>query len=157
VVPIVRDGGEVIHLCIPGELTYRDLVTRAVTKMCAIAAAKRLGISGSQAPAAEAAKELEFSHEMVSAVGEAFNNIVIHGYEHAPDKEVTVVMRIDDACVEVELRDDGRSFDPDAVDEPDLAGLPEGGMGLYIIRSFVDEVRYRPGDPNVLVLRKFYK
>lgn len=146
-----------IHLCVPGELTYRDLVTRAVTKICAVAAAKRLGASGSAPPPPEAAEELEFSHEMVSAVGEAFNNIVIHGYEGTLDSAVTVVMRTHDDCVEVELRDDGQSFDPDSVEEPDLAGLPEGGMGLYIIRSFVDEIRYAAGRPNVLLLRKYFR
>ena len=38
---------------------------------------------------------------------------------------------------------------------PDLATLPEGGMGLYMMHSFVDEVVYRAGSPNVLTLTKW--
>jgi hypothetical protein len=40
---------------------------------------------------------------------------------------------------------------------PEIGKLPEGGMGLFIIRSFMDEVTYTRGGggkPNVLVLRK---
>ena len=49
-------------------------------------------------------------------------------------------------------------FDPAQVHAPDLHSLPESHMGLYIIRSCVDDVSYRRGDPplspNVLTLTK---
>ena len=35
-----------------------------------------------------------------------------------------------------------------------IDGLPESGMGLFIIRSFMDEVVYEPGSPNVLRIAK---
>ena len=137
-----------IQLRVPGELTYRDLVTRAVTKCCKVAVDQRL-------LANEPTRE-EFENELVSAVGEAFNNVVIHAYDSDATQAVTVVLRYELDYVEVELRDVGQGFDPDEVPEPDLTELPEGGMGLFIMKSFVDEIRYTEGVPNVLVLRKYF-
>jgi serine/threonine-protein kinase RsbW len=54
----------------------------------------------------------------------------------------------------VELIDEGKTFNPQAVATPDFESLPESGMGLYIIRAFVDEMDYSPGPPNVLTLTK---
>jgi serine/threonine-protein kinase RsbW len=52
------------------------------------------------------------------------------------------------------MTDTGQSFDPDTIGPPELDELPEGGMGLFIMRSFMDEVDYHPGPPNVLRLKK---
>lgn len=144
-----RKEGDLIHLRVPGELTYRDLVTRAVTKCCKIAIERRK-------QATDAPIRADFSHELVSAVGEAFNNVILHAYDGDANQAVTLVLRYATHYVEVELQDSGKSFDPDAVPEPDLTELPEGGMGLFIMKAFVDEVRYDAGDPNVLVLRKYF-
>jgi serine/threonine-protein kinase RsbW len=40
------------------------------------------------------------------------------------------------------------------VAEPDLDALPESGLGLFIMRSFMDKVIYTAGAPNVLSLTK---
>ena len=37
---------------------------------------------------------------------------------------------------------------------PDLDALPEGGLGLYMMRALMDEVDYQSGNPNVLCLTK---
>ena len=126
-------------------MVYRDLVTRAVATACKIAASDS-GVSS------EASDRL--LHEMVSAVGEAFNNVVLHAYAGVAVGQVA--LDIDTAAGQmcIELRDDGASFDIDAVPEPELEQLPEGGMGLFIIRSFVDDMSYEPGKPNVLRMRK---
>jgi serine/threonine-protein kinase RsbW len=52
------------------------------------------------------------------------------------------------------MMDPGRSFDPQLLDSPELQELAESGMGLFIIKSLMDEVEYRPGNPNVLSLCK---
>ncbi len=151
VLPIVREGAqELIHLRVPGELTYRDLITRAVTKCCKVAVQKRHELTNRLAPP-------DFTHELVSAVGEAFNNVVLHAYDGTEAGAITMVLRFDANCVEVEVQDCGHSFDPDDIPEPDLSELPEGGMGLFIMKAFVDEVRYDAGEPNVLLLRKYFE
>lgn len=94
-------------------------------------------------------------HQFVSAFGEAFNNAVQHGYHHAPHPgPLQIEVSWDTDNITVKLIDEAPSFDPSAVPPPELDSLPECGMGLFIIRSFVDGFDYKPGPPNVLSLTK---
>lgn len=98
--------------------------------------------------------DTDFKHRAVSAVSEAFNNVVLHAYR---GREGTVKIEIDVSAPEemvVRLIDHGDVFDPTEVPLPDLDELPERGMGLYLMRACMDEVAYVPGPPNVLWLRR---
>lgn len=103
--------------------------------------------------------------QVVSAVGEAFNNIVLHGYASRPapgyaqarEQIGSVDLRIQTrrGHIRIELRDWGSGFDPTAVPPPAFDTLPESGLGLFIMQSFM-EMAYRPGRPNLLTLSKRY-
>jgi serine/threonine-protein kinase RsbW len=97
-----------------------------------------------------------WDNEVVSAFGEAFNNAAIHSYR-GTSKPGDVEIEVDATADRITIRliDFGRSFDPAAVPAPDLEALPESGLGLFIIRSFMDEVDYQPGKPNVLSMTKY--
>jgi serine/threonine-protein kinase RsbW len=41
------------------------------------------------------------------------------------------------------------------VPNPDLDSLPESGLGIFIMRSCMDDVTYVSGAPNVLSMTKF--
>jgi anti-sigma regulatory factor (Ser/Thr protein kinase) len=44
---------------------------------------------------------------------------------------------------------------PPEVEVEDLAALPEGGMGLYIVTQLMDDVRYeRRAGKNVLIMER---
>ncbi len=96
----------------------------------------------------------EFHHEMITAFGEAFNNIVIHGYRDRTDGILEVEAELGEDSMTLRLSDTGRAFDFEALDPPDLTSMPEGGMGVFMIHALIDEVVYRRGSPNVLSLRK---
>jgi serine/threonine-protein kinase RsbW len=96
----------------------------------------------------------EFEAQTVSAFGEAFNNIAIHSYRAGPPGDVDIEIESDGGGIVIRLMDTGTSFDPASVIPPDMEDLPESGMGLFIMHSFMDEVEYRPGSPNVLRLVK---
>jgi serine/threonine-protein kinase RsbW len=87
------------------------------------------------------------------ALAEALTNIVEHGY--GGDAAATVRVRMLDrpGALEVDIVDRGRPI-PDGLleqaddttfdfDPTDLAALPEGGMGLALIKAAFHEVRYR--------------
>jgi len=95
-----------------------------------------------------------FRHEMVTAFGEAFNNVVTHGYRGRLDGMLEVEAEYDADAMTLRLRDNGRQIDFDSVAPPDLESLPESGMGIFMIHAMVDEVVYRGGDPNELTLTK---
>jgi serine/threonine-protein kinase RsbW len=129
----------VIRLSVPGTLEYRDVAMRVVSAASKLVQPGRRGT--------------KFDVEVVSAFGEAFNNIAIHGYQDEPG-EVEVEIELEADGLTLRISDRGRSFDPLDVPDPELDDLPERGMGLFIIRSFVDRMVYTPGDPNVLELEK---
>jgi serine/threonine-protein kinase RsbW len=134
-------------LRVPGTLSYRNIAVRVVTD-----AAKRVGrAEGEVVPDGP---DDEFEAETVSAFGEAFNNVAIHGYEGITPGDVEIAIDVTADSIVVEIVDMGHTFDPALIPDPQLETLPEGGMGLFIIRSFVDDVEYEPGPPNVLRLKK---
>ncbi|MEP7121670.1 MAG: ATP-binding protein [Byssovorax sp.] len=130
-----------ILLRVPGTLEYRNLALRAVSEACRIAQHDEWEGASLEA-------------QTVSALGEAFNNIAIHSYAGRPPGDVTVEISWTRDEIVMQITDEGLSFDPELVELPDLDALPEGGMGLFIIRSFMDEVDYQAGPPNVLRLVK---
>ena len=130
-----------IHADFPGSLYYRDLALRLITS-----AAKLVELGDNQ-----------FRDELVSAFGEAFNNVALHSYRDRADGRVELEIDFGNDWLRIALTDNGRSFDPTTVSPPDLTALPESGMGLFIIRSFVDELSYQPGPPNRLSMTKRVK
>jgi serine/threonine-protein kinase RsbW len=138
-------GSVPIRLSMLGRVQHRDIVLRAVGAACKL-------VRDQPAQAADAEWN-EFRMQVVTAVSEAFNNIVLHAYAGREDGIIEMNIRTRRNHISVELRDFGDSFDPDQVPEPDLDRLPESGLGMFIIKELMD-VRYRPGRPNVLVLSK---
>lgn len=96
----------------------------------------------------------DFRNEMVTAFGEAFNNIVIHGYRGRSDGMLDIEAEMGPDQVRLCLSDTGREVDFATVPSPDLTSMPESGMGVFMIHALVDEVVYRGGSPNVLSLTK---
>ncbi len=79
---------------------------------------------------------------------ELFTNVVAHGYvPGSPTGSVTVTLELRDDQLRIEFADDGRAFNPLARAAPDLriagAARPIGGLGIHVVRSLVDEARYR--------------
>jgi len=100
------------------------------------------------------AADRSFRHEMVTAFGEAFNNIVIHGYRDCSDGMLDVEAELNPDGMTLRLIDSGHAVDFGGVNPPDLDSMPERGMGVYMIHALVDEVLYHGGAPNVLSLTK---
>lgn len=137
---------QIIHVKVEGRLTRRDLALRRVSAAC------RAVLATTGRPTDRRRLVLH----MISAVGEAFNNIALHGYrDDATPGAVEIDVSFDQqAGLAVEMRDYGRSFDPRSAVPPKLDTLPESGMGAFIMNTLMDEIEYRPGRPNVLTLVK---
>ncbi|HUS65769.1 MAG TPA: ATP-binding protein [Kofleriaceae bacterium] len=143
-----------IRLTVPAELEFRELALRAVAEACRLVR----GHSGAPVALASGSQNFDlsdrFSAEMVSAVSEIFNNIAIHSYGGDATGEVLIEMELAGAQLAVQISDHGMAFDPKDVPSPELEQLPEGGMGIHIAVSCVDEIDYTPGPPNVWRMRK---
>lgn len=95
-----------------------------------------------------------FRNAIITAFGEAFNNVVIHGYKNRTDGMLDVEAELGPDHMTLKLRDDGMHADLASVPTPDLDAVPEGGLGIFMINALVDEVVYESGTPNVLSLTK---
>jgi serine/threonine-protein kinase RsbW len=85
------------------------------------------------------------------AVAEAMNNTIRHAYHRQGGHPVEVVFTLDEHRFTVEVADEGTPMPPRRApvldfDPGDLEHLPEGGMGLFIIHSVMDEVEYTSRD-----------
>lgn len=79
------------------------------------------------------------------AVDEAASNIIEHGY-HGQPGNIICEWRIIPQGLEIVLIDQGQTFDPHQAPAPDLTGPLDkreaGGLGIFLIRQMVDEIRY---------------
>ena len=87
------------------------------------------------------------------ALAEAITNIIEHGFGGDTDEKVHLRVLERPGALEIDLWDKGQPIPPGkleeadadttfAYDPTDLAALPEGGMGLALIKSAFNEVRY---------------
>jgi serine/threonine-protein kinase RsbW len=141
-VAVVAASG-VIELRVPAALAYRHLALRIVSGACRRATEDQ--------PDED---DEVFESAVISAFGEAFNNIALHAFSGRAPGIVQIEIRWDDEALVITLVDDGSTFDPTLVAPPALDALPEHGMGIFIMKSCMDEVVYRAGPPNSLRLVK---
>jgi anti-sigma regulatory factor (Ser/Thr protein kinase) len=140
-----------IELTVPGGLAYRAVAVRVIAEACRLVSAPDAEPSTAIGPAYDVRDP--FDTAVVSAFAEIFNNIAIHAYQRRGSGAIEVTVEYDQpitpTAIIVEIRDHGAAFDIDAVASPDLDALPEGGMGIHIARTLLDELAYEPGPPNL--------
>jgi len=93
------------------------------------------------------------------AVDEACTNIVLYAYpEQKGYIRLTCWLEHDDFVISIE--DKGKPFNPCSVPPPeldvDLDDRRVGGLGIYFMRKFMDEISYKhdPRTGNQLTMRK---
>jgi serine/threonine-protein kinase RsbW len=92
------------------------------------------------------------------AVREATVNAVLHGNHYDPNKRVSLSFENTGNELVITVQDQGAGLDPNTVADP-LAPenlLKQSGRGIFLIRAFMDEVRFRrlePGTEITLIKR----
>jgi serine/threonine-protein kinase RsbW len=100
---------------------------------------------------------------IILAVDEACTNIIKHAYKYSPDGDIIIKVKPSSTKFVVSIIDNGISFEPDTVPEPDLQKYYRqrrvGGLGIYLMRTLMDEVKYisKPGEYNEVLLSKNIK
>jgi anti-sigma regulatory factor (Ser/Thr protein kinase) len=92
---------------------------------------------------------------IILAVDEACANVIRHAYQGRTDGEIGLSCSAKEDRIEFLLVDQGRSPRPDSLQPRPLEEVRPGGLGTHLIRSVMDEVRYRPSEQgNELFLAK---
>jgi anti-sigma regulatory factor (Ser/Thr protein kinase) len=93
------------------------------------------------------------------ALEEHVTNILHYAYDDSRPHEILVRFAIEQGQLQVEVEDSGKPFNP--LDRPEteasipLESKPIGGLGIHLIRKFMDDVQYRrEQDKNILRMRK---
>lgn len=80
--------------------------------------------------------------ELLVALAEALNNILLHAYGGQAGKPLTVTCAVEADYVTVELLDEGPPFDPLQHQPKEMTGLQEHGMGVYLYTTLMHRVTY---------------
>lgn len=95
------------------------------------------------------------------AADEAASNIIEHAYEGVSNGVLEISCGMRDGAITIIMVDHGETFDPSAIPLPDLkADLSErkiGGLGIFLMRKLMDEVRYeskKTGNVLTMIKRK---
>ncbi|MEO6965394.1 MAG: ATP-binding protein [Acidobacteriaceae bacterium] len=94
--------------------------------------------------------------QLTMAVREAAVNAVLHGNAYNPEKKLTASFENTGSSLIIRICDQGSGLDPASLPDP-LAPenlLSGSGRGIFIIRSFMDEVHFKllhPGTELTLI------
>lgn len=98
------------------------------------------------------------------ACDEACTNVIKHAYniDRKSDKSLDIAIKLDYQKLTLVVTDHGKGFNPDSIKLPDmkeyLAELKVGGLGIYLMKTLMDEVDYdiKPGVRNQVRMVKYF-
>jgi sigma-B regulation protein RsbU (phosphoserine phosphatase) len=98
-------------------------------------------------------------HDMNLALEELIANIISYAYEDSMGHDITITMNLTDKDLILEVKDDGKPFNPLQAPEPDIEKPLEerkvGGLGIFLIRNLMDTLDYKREEGyNILVIKK---
>lgn len=103
----------------------------------------------------------EDANKIELAVDEACTNVIEHAYENDDSNDIDIAIQLDYQKLSIVVTDRGRSFKFNKVEMPNmdtyLAELRVGGLGIYLMRTLMDEVDYqsKPNGSNEVRMVKY--
>src|ERR1019366_7237720 len=105
-VSVVMDNMDIVRLSVPGTLAHRDLVLRGVASVCRLV--RRTADLTQELGHRERVED--FDEKVVSAVGEAFNNVAIHAYRNVRGA-AEIELEFEGDSLTIRLLDRGDGFE----------------------------------------------
>jgi serine/threonine-protein kinase RsbW len=115
------ETGDIISLTLPNAPEYVSIARLTLSGI-----ANRMGFN------------IEDIEDLKVAVAEACTNAIKHGCGN--DCNYSIEFSVLKDKLRIEIRDGGEGFDYDKLKEPDLTKPREGGLGLFIIKTLMDDV-----------------
>ncbi len=101
---------------------------------------------------------LDVLDEIKIALSEAVSNCMIHGYNNADDRIVTVAMEVENRNLTIRVQDDGVGIaDIAQAMEPAFSTRENHmGLGFVFMQTFMDEMEVlsAPGEGTTVIMRK---
>jgi serine/threonine-protein kinase RsbW len=124
----LRPGSETVERWLDSTLESVDLAEEVVSGL-----AQRAGFDEDEVM------------KIALAVRESMVNAVVHGNRYSAHKKVGLAVILNGTRLTVRVTDQGEGFDLEHLPDPLAEGnlLRTSGRGIFLIRSFMDEVRIR--------------
>lgn len=94
----------------------------------------------------------EVSDKIALAVDEACTNLIRYSFNFDNNQQIKISVHTDDRFFIVNIFDEGNPFNPLDFPKPDMneyiLNFKKGGLGIYLIRSVMDEIGYIPSNEN---------
>ncbi len=119
---------EIIRITIPSDIKELKKIEQLTTHI-----AKKLNMSEDQ------------EDNLSIAVTEAVGNAIVHGNKKNREKRVSISFHILENKLRIKVKDEGKGFKPETVLnplEPENI-MKESGRGIFILKSLMDDVKYR--------------
>jgi serine/threonine-protein kinase RsbW len=103
----------------------------------------------------------ETQEQIALAVDEACTNVIKHAHHHDARRLMDIQIQTDAIKMKITITDKGRGFDITKLKDPDVEKFikesKHGGLGIYLIKTLMDEVDYEfnPGVKNQVQLTKY--
>ncbi|UFJ40950.1 anti-sigma B factor RsbW [Brevibacillus humidisoli] len=144
----VKETGHLVELTIPARAEYIGVA--------------RLLVSGVANRAGFSYDEIE---DIKLAVAEACTNAIHHAYGEGANGSVRILCMIYEDRLQIQIIDWGASFDPERVErklgpfdkDADIDSLTEGGLGLFLIQSVMDDVQIDADNGCVVTMTKYVR
>jgi serine/threonine-protein kinase RsbW len=94
------------------------------------------------------------------AVDEASTNIIEHGYGQECPSRIDITCDVQEDGLKVVIYDDAEPFNPETIPDPEidvsLDEIKPRGLGIFLMRQMMDEVKYQssPDKGNTLTMVK---
>ena len=90
---------------------------------------------------------------------EVLTNIIKYAYNDNDEHTILVRLYLNRGRAYIEVEDDGKPFNPLAVEPPDIHKpideRPIGGLGIHLVKNHMDSLDYRRnGNRNLLIMTK---
>jgi serine/threonine-protein kinase RsbW len=95
---------------------------------------------------------------LLLSVTEATTNAIIHANKCDINKKVEINVNVENGFLIVKVKDEGTGFDPKNIPDPTSPEniLKDSGRGLYLMRVYMDELKYNvtpSGTETILILK----
>lgn len=119
---------EMIEVSIPHRSEYISLIRLTVASI-----ANRMGF------------DIEDIEDIKVALSEACSNAIMHGGCDVSDNFI-IQFLMEQASLTISVSDFGKGYDANSLKEPRTEELNEGGLGIFIIKSLMDDVSINTGN-----------
>ncbi|TCP92119.1 anti-sigma B factor RsbW [Serpentinicella alkaliphila] len=136
---VMNNQKDLIKLSLPNKPEYVSVVRLTLSSI-----ASRMGF------------DIEKIEDLKVAVSEACSNAITHG-ANAEEGNFDVEFLVYEEKIDILVYDKGKGFLVNQIEEPNVHNLKEGGLGVFIIKSLMDNVEFlqNKGKGTVIKMTKY--